>query len=65
MYPTSTYNFLWKINLSEKNVVRPEVWSYGAIEPSSSFEIASEDNVKPNDKLNFVKTCQNQTMQTV
>ena len=39
--------------LSKKNAVYIQVWSYGVIKPSSSIEIASEDN--PNDKLRHVK----------
>ena len=35
--PTSTCNFLWKINLSKKNVAL--VWSYGEIKPSSSIRL--------------------------
>ena len=38
------------------------MWSYGAVEPSWSIEIASGDNA--NAKLwIFVKTCQNQKIQ--
>ena len=39
------------------------MWSYGAIEPSWSIEIASGDHA--NAKLNFVKACQNQKIHIV
>ena len=62
-YPTSTRKFLWKINLTKKNVVL--VWSYRAIEPSldllqnitlmKNLELNLFQNISLMKKLEFFK----------
>ena len=59
-YPTINCYFLRKLNVARRMWYKCEVKCEVTIKPSSSIDIASEDN--SNETLICVKTCQNNKM---